>query len=102
MAEYLIFEYEYIKIWIRIYSNIQTNEKLRYEYIRIFVNFLQIYSNFIHVKKSRSHSNKILKQKDHTPKKKAPKIFDHISVEIKPMFYGIFDYSTILIAKYWS
>ena len=51
LAEYLIFEYEYIKIGIRIYSNIRTNEKLGYEYIRIFVNFLQIYSSFIHLKK---------------------------------------------------
>ena len=41
LAEYLIFEYEYLKIGIRIYSNIRTNEKLGCEYIRIFVNFSQ-------------------------------------------------------------
>ena len=47
LAEYLIFEYEYKKIGIRIYSNIRTIEKLGYEYIRIFVNFLRIYSNIL-------------------------------------------------------
>ena len=47
LAEYLIFEYEYEKIWIRIYSNIWTTEKLGYEYIRIFVNFIRIYSNIL-------------------------------------------------------
>ena len=44
-AEYLIFEYEYIKIGKRIYSNIRNIKKLCYEYIRIFVYFLRIYSN---------------------------------------------------------
>ena len=43
LAEYLIFKYKYKKIGIRIYSNIQTIEKLGYKYIRLFVNFLRIY-----------------------------------------------------------
>ena len=45
LAEYLIFEYEYKKIGKRIYSNIRSIKKSGHEYIRIFVNFLQIYSN---------------------------------------------------------
>ena len=81
MAEYLIFEYEDLKIGIRIYSNIRTNEKLGCEYIRIFVNFLQIYSSFIHLKKSRSHSDKILKQ--NLKLRKGPSIFHHIAFAIK-------------------
>ena len=44
-AEYIIFEYEYQKIGTRIYSNIRINNNIGYEYIRIFVNSLQIYSN---------------------------------------------------------
>ena len=44
-AEYLIFEYEYQKIGTRIYSNIRINNNIGYEYIRIFVNSLRIYSN---------------------------------------------------------
>ena len=44
-SEYLIFEYKYPKIGIRIYLNIRINKKLEYEYIRIFVNSLRIYSN---------------------------------------------------------
>ena len=47
LAKYLIFEYKYKKLGIRIYSNIWTIEKLGYEYIRIFVNFLRIYSNIL-------------------------------------------------------
>ena len=45
LAEYLIFEYEYKKIGKRIYSNIRSIKKSGHEYIWIFVNFLQIYSN---------------------------------------------------------
>ena len=50
----------YKKIEIRIYSNIQTIEKLGYEYIRIFVNFLQIYSNILLCERVQSFQQALL------------------------------------------
>ena len=60
LAEYLIFEYEYKKNGIRIYSNIRTIEKLGYEYIRIFVNFLRIYSNILLCERVQSFQQALL------------------------------------------